>query len=171
MNPELDKVLDMLHEIDTSMLVTRRPDGHLVSRAMATQERAPGADIWFVTTEGSGKLTEIAGDPHVNLTYYNESNREWLSVSGTAVISRDRATIRTLYRPDWSIWFPADDSDGRFGTADDPRMVLIGITVTAATYLEVNKPRPVVLFEIVKGWLTGTEPQLGETHHVAAHDK
>ena len=167
MNPELDKVLDMLHEIDTAMLVTRRPDGHLVSRAMATQQRAPGADIWFVTAEGSGKLTEIAADRHVNLTYFNESNREWLSVSGTAVVSRDRATIRRLYQPDWSIWFPADEADSRYGTADDPRMVLIGITVAAATYLEVNKPRPVVLFEIVKGWLTGTEPQLGETHHLS----
>ena len=138
------------------------------SDVLATQERAPGADIWFVTTEGSGKLTEIAGDPHVNLTYYNESSREWLSVSGTALISRDRATIHTLYQPDWAIWFPADESDPRYGTADDPRMVLIGITVAAATYLEVNKPRPVVLFEIVKGFLTGTEPQLGETHHVSA---
>jgi general stress protein 26 len=170
MNSELDKVLDMLHEIDTAMLVTRRSDGHLVSRAMATQERAPGADIWFVTAEGSGKLTEIAADPHVNLTYYNESTREWLSVSGTAVISRDRATIRTLYRSDWSIWFPADEADRRYGTADDPRMVLIGVSVAAATYLEVNKPRPVVLFEIVKGWLTGAEPQLGETHHVSARE-
>jgi general stress protein 26 len=152
------------------MLVTRRADGHLVSRAMATQQRAPGADIWFVAAEGSGKLAEIAGDPHVNLTYYNESNREWLSVSGTAVISRDRAVIRTLYQPDWAIWFPADESDARYGTADDPRMVLIGITVAAATYLEVNKPRPVVLYEIVKGLLTGTEPALGETHHVTARD-
>jgi general stress protein 26 len=137
---------------------------------MATQERASGADIWFVTAEGSGKLTEVAADPHVNLTYYNESSREWLSVSGTAVISRDRAMIRTLYRPDWSIWFPADEADARYGTADDPRMVLIGISVAAATYLEVNTPRPVVLYEIVKGWLTGAEPQLGETHHVSARE-
>lgn len=166
MDPELNKVLDILDEIETAMLTTRRADGHLVSRAMATQARAAGADIWFVTADGSAKLNEIAGDSHVNLTYYNESSREWLSVSGTAVISRDRPTIHTLYRPDWSIWFPADAADARFGTADDPRMVLIGITVAAATYLEVNKPRPVVLFELVKGWVTGVEPQLGETHHV-----
>ena len=46
------------------------------------------------------------------------------------------------------------------------RMVLIGISVAAATYLEVNKPRPVVLFEVVKGWVTGVEPQLRQTHHV-----
>jgi general stress protein 26 len=165
MNSELDKVIEMIRDIDTAMLTTRRPDGHLVSRAMATQKTAPGADLWFVTTEGSGKLAEIAGDPHVNLTYFNESSREWISISGTATVSRDRATIHTLYEPDWSIWFP-DEGDPRHGTADDPRMVLIGITVAAATYLEVNKPRPVVLFEVIKGWATGEDPKIGEMHHV-----
>ena len=43
-------------------------------------------------------------------------------------------------------------------------MVLIGVTVHAAVFLEINKPRPVLLFEAVKGWVTGTEPKLGETH-------
>ena len=34
-------------------------------------------------------------------------------------------------------------------------MVLIGVDVHAAVFLEVNKPQPVVLFEVVKGWLPG----------------
>ena len=34
---------------------TRRFDGHLESRAMANQKRADGADLWFVTAEGTGK--------------------------------------------------------------------------------------------------------------------
>jgi general stress protein 26 len=165
---ELAKVFDVLDDIDTAMLTTRRADGHLVSRAMATQDRAPGADIWFVTMEGSGKLDEIANDHHVNLTCFNESSREWLSVSGTAIVSRDRETIRRLYKPDWSIWF-GSEGDPRHGTADDPRMVLVGITIAAATYLEVNKPRPVILYEMVKGFVTGEAPELGETHHVERH--
>jgi hypothetical protein len=45
-------------------------------------------------------------------------------------------------------------------------MVLIGVEVHAAAFLEVNKPQPVVLFELVKGWLTGSTPELGEMHHV-----
>ena len=45
-------------------------------------------------------------------------------------------------------------------------MVLIGVTVHAAMFLEVNEPQPVVLFEIVRGWVTGTEPQLGEMHQI-----
>ena len=45
-------------------------------------------------------------------------------------------------------------------------MVLIGVEVHGAAFLEVNKPQPVVLFELVKGWLTGSTPELGEMHHV-----
>ena len=38
--------------------------------------------------------------------------------------------------------------------------------VHAAMFLEVNKPQPVVLFELAKGWLTGSTLELGEMHHV-----
>jgi hypothetical protein len=36
------------------------------------------------------------------------------------------------------------------GTADGPRILRIGGAVHAAEFLEVNKPRPVVVYEIVK---------------------
>ena len=48
----------------------------------------------------------------------------------------------------------------------NPRMVLIGVTIHGAEFLEVDKPRPVILYELVKGWLTGTEPELGTMHRV-----
>jgi general stress protein 26 len=165
MESELKKLYDMIDDIETAMLTTRRPDGHLVSRAMATQKRAPGADIWFVTAEGSGKLAELDFDPHVNVSFYKDRTREWISVSGLARVSRDREIIKQLYAPDWKIWFP-DEGDPRHGTPDDPRYVLVGVDVHSAVFLEVNKPQPVVLFEIIKGWVTGTEPQIGETHKV-----
>ena len=51
-------------------------------------------------------------------------------------------------------------------TTAGPRIVLIGIAIHAAVFLEVNKPRPVVLFELAKGWLTGEMPDLGTTHRI-----
>lgn len=167
MNDELQKLYDHIDEIEIAMMTTRRPDGHLVSRAMATQKRAAGADLWFVTCDDTPKLREIETDPHVNLSYYKDRTREWISVSGTASLSRDRAKIKELWAPDWEIWF-SKDGDPRHGTADDPRMVLIAVAVHAAVFLEVNKPQPVVLYEMVKGWLTGQPPDLGEMHHVGA---
>jgi general stress protein 26 len=163
MKTELDKFYGLIEEIKVAMMTTRRPDGHLESRAMANQKQAAGADLWFVTAEGTGKLRDIAHDPHVNLAYYKTGSYEWVSASGVARVSKDRATIRELYEPDWKAWFGAD-GDPQHGTADDPRIVLIGIDVHAAVFLEVNKPKPVVLFELAKGWLTGARVEAGETH-------
>ena len=165
MKSELEKFYILADEIEIAMMTTRRRDGHLRSRAMANQKRAEGADLWFVTSEGSAKLHDIAEDPHVNLAYYRDRTREWISVSGTATISRDRRKIAELYAADWKMWFP-EEGDPRHGTAEDPRMVLIGVTVHAAEFLELNKPQPVVLFELVKGWVTGAEPDLGEMHEL-----
>lgn len=86
-------------------------------------------------------------------------------VSGLARISRDRQTIHALYAEDWRIWFP-NEGDPRHGTPDDPRMVLIGVDVHAAVFLEVDKPQPVVLYEMAKGWLTGADPDIGTMHHL-----
>ena len=88
-----------------------------------------------------------------------------MSASGIATLSRDRAKIRELYEPDWKAWF-GQEGDPRHGTPDDPRMVLIGVDVHAAVFLEVNKPKPVVLFELAKGWLTGVAAEPGQTHQL-----
>ncbi len=51
MKSELDTFYALVDEIKVAMMTTRRPDGHLESRAMANQKRADGADLWFVTVE------------------------------------------------------------------------------------------------------------------------
>lgn len=165
MKRELEQLYDHIDDIEIAMMTTRRLDGHLQSRAMATQKRADGADLWFVTLENTAKLRDLSADPHINLSYYKDRTREWVSVSGLANITRDRDKIHQLWAPDWKAWFPKE-GDPRHGTKDDPRMVLIGVDVHAAVFLEVNKPQPVVLFELVKGWVTGSTPEVGQTHHV-----
>ena len=45
-------------------------------------------------------------------------------------------------------------------------MVLIGVDIHSAVFLEVNKPQPVVLYEIAKGWITGTDPKIGKLHTI-----
>lgn len=162
---DLQKLYELIDDIEIAMMTTRRPDGHLESRAMATQKRAAGADLWFVSMENTAKLRDLEADPHVNLAYYKDRTREWISVSGLATITRDRARIRELYASDWKIWF-GEQGDPRHGTPEDPRMVLIGVQIHAAMFLEVNKPQPVVLFEMMKGWLSGAAVEMGEMHSV-----
>jgi len=77
MTTELDTFYEMVEDIGIAMMTTRRPDGHLESRAMANQKRAAGADLWFVTAEGTGKVRSLEADPHISLSYYKDRTREW----------------------------------------------------------------------------------------------
>jgi general stress protein 26 len=166
MKTELSKLYELIEEIETAMMTTRRRDGNLESRAMANQKPASGADLWFVTSDGTAKLRDLEFDPHVNLSYYKDRTREWISVSGIATVTRDRQKIHELYAPDWKMWFP-DEGDSRHGTPDDPRLVLIGVDVQFAVFLEVSKSTPAVLFEMAKGWATGEMPEIGKVRALA----
>jgi general stress protein 26 len=161
MKSELEKFHALVEQIEIAMMTTRRPDGHLESRAMANQKRADGADLWFVSNEATGKLRDIEHDPHVNLAYYKDRTREFVSVSGEARVNRDRGMIRKLYQADWKAWLGKED-DVRDGGPDDPRIALIEVTAQSASYLKLDRPAPLVLFSVIKGIVTGEPPKVGE---------
>jgi len=94
MSQELQTFYDLIEDMKIAMMTTRRGDGHLVSRPMANQKRADGADLWFVTSAETQKLAHLDQDPHVNLTYFRDGNMEWISVSGTAISTPDRKRLR-----------------------------------------------------------------------------
>lgn len=170
MKSDLDRFDGLVTDITIAMMTTRRRDGHLRARALANQKRAPGADLWFVMSSDSDELDDVRHDPHVNLSYYDVGSRQWVSVSGTATLSRDPARIRDLYQPGWRAWFP-EEGDTRHGTPDDPRIVLIGVTVHVAEFLEVNRPRPVLFLELIRGWVRGTDADVGEGHDPHPHPR
>ena len=169
LSKKLDELYTLIDGIEIAMFTTRRPDGRLVSRPMATQTQAQGSDLWFVTDIESHKLDELEFDPHVNLAYYRDRTREWVSVSGIATISQDRRAIRELYRTDWRAWF-GDEGGARDGGPDDPRLALILVDVESVIYLKVDKPRPVVLFEIAKAMVTGTPPDVGAQRELSGEE-
>jgi general stress protein 26 len=140
----LNRLYELIEDIEVTMMTTRRPDGSLVSRPMATQRRSSGAHLWFVAREDSRKIGEIARDPNINLSYYKERTREWISVSGAARICRDRAKIRELYEPSWKAWFP-NEGGLREGGPEDPRMVLIGVEARSAQYAKLDRAATMVI--------------------------
>ena len=126
------------------MLTTRRADGHLVSRPMQTQERETGLDLWFMTNVETHKLDDLMADPHVNLAYYKDRSREWVSVAGLATVSTDQDLVRELYKPDWKAWL-GDEGGDRDGSANDPRIALILVeaeSVVNATGVWADRLRP-----------------------------
>ncbi|HEY3114893.1 MAG TPA: pyridoxamine 5'-phosphate oxidase family protein [Gemmatimonadaceae bacterium] len=164
---KIDELYDLIKGIETAMFTTRRPTGQLVSRPMATQDRIEGADLWFVTNSDTHKLDELALDPHVNCAYYNNRTHEWVSVSGVAHVSKNRNRIRQLYDENWKAWL-GDEGEERDGGPNDPRIALIMVEAEIATYMKVNKSRPIILFEAFRAKVTGSVPRSGDITEVTA---
>lgn len=163
---KIDDLYKLVEGIEVAMVTTRRRDGVLVSRPMATQEQRPGADFWFVTDVASAKVEDVEFDPNISLAYFNTKTWEWVSVSGTVRISQDRALIKELYRKDWKAWF-GDEGGTRDGGPDDPRFALMLVDARSVIYGKKNKPKPIALFEIAKGMATGTPPDVMDVRKVS----
>jgi general stress protein 26 len=157
---KLDELYELIEGIEIAMMTTRLVDGSLVSRPMAVQKRRPGVDMWFMTTTDTHKVDELQAQPEVNLSFYRDRTREWVSVSGTARLDREPERIRRLYQKDWKAWLP-DEGGDMDGGPGDPRIVLIEIDAHSAMYMKSNIPRPVALFRVAKAIVTGKPPKIG----------
>ncbi|MGV3710541.1 MAG: pyridoxamine 5'-phosphate oxidase family protein [Gemmatimonas sp.] len=157
---KLEEFKKLVDDFDMGMLVTIAEDGAIVSRVMASQKRRPDVDMWFVSTIEDEKIDEIRANPEVNISYVNTSSRDWISVSGTAVVNTDRATIREHYQPDWKAWFP-DEGGDRNGGPDDPRIALIEVDAHRVTYFKNTDSKPVALFKVLRAMATGNPPDFG----------
>lgn len=166
---QLEDLYALIDGMEVAMFTTRRADGHLVSRPMQTQKHEPGVDLWFVTDIEHHKLDELEQDPHVNLAYYKDGTREWVSVSGTARIVRDRAKIHELYKPDWRAWF-GDQGGERNGGPDDPRLTLIEVEAHTVTYQKQDRPAVVAMFSVAKGIVTGHPPKTGDLRQLGERE-
>jgi general stress protein 26 len=166
---KLEELYQLIDGIEIAMLTTRTLDGALVSRPMQTQARRAGTDLWFMTSTDTMKIEELAFDPHVNLAYYKDGSREYVSVSGTARVTRDREMIHQLYKPDWKAWL-GDEGGARNGGPDDPRIALIDVQAESATYLKSTDPRLITLFKVAKAIVTGMPPRMGNQGQLSADE-
>ncbi len=158
---KLEQLYELIDGIETAMLTTRTKTGALVSRPMQTQARRAGTDLWFMTSIDTGKIEELVDEPQVNLGYYKDGSREYVSISGQARVTQEKALIHELYAPDWKAWL-GDEGGARDGGPDDPRIALIEVKAESAYYLKSNQPRLVALFSVAKAIVTGTPPNVGD---------
>ncbi len=154
----VDKIKELTEGIDFAMLTTLS-GGHLRSRPMSTQQFESDGDLWFFTSDNSHKIDEINADNRVNVAYSKPEDNTYVSVSGTAEISKDRAKIEELWSPVLKAWFPEG--------LEDPTLCLLKVSVEEAEYWEASSSTLVQLFGFVKAMATGQETDYGENKKVA----
>jgi general stress protein 26 len=121
--------------------------------AIVDQESG-GVDYLFHTNTESGKTDDLASDSHVNISFLTY-NGSWASISGTASVETDRATVKKYYTPTLKTWV-GDQGDGvHDGSENDPRIGVIKVKAVTATYA-LPKGTPLGRgVEMIKGAITG----------------
>ena len=100
--------------------------GSGAARPMSVQEVDDDGDLWFLSASDSHKNAEIAKRPDVRLFFQGSEHSGFLTLTGTASISRDKKKIQELWEPVIKTWFT--------GGVDDPRITVIRVRPSGGYY-------------------------------------
>lgn len=152
------KVWDLVDDIRVCMLTSKTGDG-LRARPMHAMTDRDGGEIVFFTDARAHKDDEIAAEPQVCLAFAKPDDNEYVSISGAAAVSNDRAAIKAHWGEMTKTWFP----DG----PDDPNIRLLTVRPEAAELWD-GKSNPIaVAFEIAKARFKNERPDMGENKKVS----
>ena len=149
----------LIKDARISMLTTMTADGKHVSRPMAVQDVEFDGDLWFFAYSDSDAVAEIRLHPQVNVSFSDDKQNAWVSLSGAAEQVTDRAKAEELWNPMLKAWFP----DG----LDTPTLTLIKVHAETAEYWDAaHSSKVVTLLGYAKAAVTGKTPNAGENETV-----
>lgn len=152
------QLLELIKDNRIAMVTTMTQDGQHIGRPMAVQQVEPNGDLWFFTSKSSRKAQHIQANPQVGVTFSDNKDGTWISVSGNAVLVEDKAKAEELWNPLLKAWF----SDG----VESPDLVLLKVQSEGAEYWDSPSSKVVTLFSMVKGAVTGKSADPGQNSTV-----
>jgi general stress protein 26 len=124
---------------------------------MAAYVRREEHMVYFLTDARRHKDEEIRQSPNVCLAFANASNQKYVSVTGRAEVSNDRARIKELFSTPAKAWWDSPD---------DPNIRVLKVTPNDAEYWD--SPGTVISYiKMAAAAATNTRPDIGENKKVA----
>lgn len=152
----VDRVWELMRKIGFAMLVTHDGD-KLRARPMSAYLERESNAIFFLADARRHKDEEIARNPNVNISFADAGEQKYVSVTGTAVVSNDRAKIKQLFSTPAKAWWDS---------AEDPNIRVIRITPDDAEFWDT--PGSVISYvKMAAAAITGSRPDIGENRKVA----
>ena len=145
---KLEKLDELLRAVGTAMFTTADEDtGRLHSRPMALRGGLDGECLYFFSYLGSEKLDDVKQDRHVNCAFAHPGKKHFVSVSGRAFTTTDRAKMDEKWDATMKAWFPQGlDTDG---------ICLIRVGVDDAQYWDAPNQTLIHLYGMAKAAITG----------------
>ncbi|KAI1272550.1 putative BLI-3 blue-light-inducible Bli-3 protein [Xylaria sp. FL0933] len=164
---KIDALNNFANACKFGMMTTRdQSSGKLISRCMAVAAKENnGVDYLFFTNTESHKTDELKSDPHVNIAFLDSSG-QWASVAGTVTIETDRSIVKKYYSPTLKAWM-GDLGDGKHdGSENDPRIGVIRVKMTTATYAITDRTVLGRVAEVAKGMVTGEQANVNKIREI-----
>jgi general stress protein 26 len=156
---DLEKLKEMIKDIDFCMLSTIDENGYVHSRPMSLNSQVDEeANLWFFTSSNSLKASEIESSPQVNASFSNPEESQYVSLSGTAELVTDRAKIKELWKPILKAWFP----DG----PEQSDLALLKVRVEKAEYWDSPSSTVAQVFSFVSAIVSGKQVEIGENKKI-----
>ena len=153
---DIDRTWELMKKIGFAMLVTKDGD-KLRSRPMSAYLDRDENAIYFLSDARQHKDDEIAKNPQINLSFADAGDQKYVSVTGTAIVSNDRAKIKELFTTTAKAWWDS---------AEDPNIRVLKLTPDDAEFWD--SPGTVISYvKMAAAAVTGTRPDLGTNRKVA----
>lgn len=154
-NKDVDRVWKLMEKIGFCMLATR--DGEDIrTRPMAAQTARDENAVYFLTDAASHKDDEIRRDSNVALAFADAGGQKYVSVSGHAAVSNDRAKIKELFSTPAKAWWDS---------ADDPSIRVLKVTPKDAQYWD-SPGTAVSYVKMMAAAVSGSKPDMGDNAKV-----
>ena len=116
-------------------------------RPMSVQKIDDQGNLWFLSAGDSHKNAEISADDKVQLLFQGSAHSDFLSLYGTASISKDKKKIKELWEPIIKTWFT--------GGEDDPRIRVIKVEAEQGYYWDNKHGNAVAFVKMMAGAAIG----------------
>jgi len=149
-----DKLKEMVDKIDIGMMCTFPKDSdypHAVP--MSRQEADEEGNIWFLFSSESETHRNLSTNNKVSLLYAHTGDYNFLSINGTAEISRDPARVDKYWNKMIEAWF----EKGK----EDPRIRILKVTPDEAHYWDNKSNKLVTLLKVAASAISGQQLDIG----------
>ncbi len=153
------KLFDLIKDIRVAMLTTVDHDGSLRARPMGNHQEDDSRELLFLTRASAHTVTEVGEEEQVCVAFSDPGSQNYVSVSGRARVTRDRAKAEKIWSAFAKVWFPKG--------IDDPDLAVLTVTIDKAEYWDSPSGTFVVLYGLAVQALTGHPPSVGDNKKLA----
>jgi general stress protein 26 len=150
-----DRVWSLIERIGQCMLVTH-DGGELRARPMSAHVARDEDCIYFLTDARNHKDDEVEINDQVCLTFADNGNYVFVSISGTANVMDDRAKVHEL-------WSTA--AQAFWDSKDDPNIRVMRVRPHQAEFWD-SPGKVVTAVKMAAAAVTGGRPDLGDNRKV-----